>query len=344
MIQLDGAMGEGGGQILRTSLGLSMVTGMAFRIENIRANREKPGLLRQHLTAVLAAAEICSGKTEGAELRSTALTFEPGEVRPGEYRFDIGSAGSTTLVLQAILPGLLATSAPTTVTLEGGTHNPFAPPFDFLQKAFLPIVRRMGGRVELTLVRAGFAPRGGGKLEVRVTPGKLNPIELKHRGPIVRQAFTAFTAALPAGIARREIEVGQRKLGWPADSFQHVTLPDDQGPGNLVSVEVETQDVTEVFTGFGMRGVRAEQVAEGVVRDVKHYLSADVPVGECLADQLLVPMALAGGGSYLTHAPSRHTVTNIDVVKAFLAVGVTVTEVARGRHLVELSQRLPQSR
>jgi RNA 3'-terminal phosphate cyclase (ATP) len=330
MIQLDGAMGEGGGQILRTSLGLSMVTGKPFRIENIRANREKPGLLRQHLTAVLAAAEICSAKTDGAELRSRMLTFEPREVRPGAYHFDIGSAGSTTLVLQAILPGLLATTGPTTVTLEGGTHNPFAPPFDFLQKAFLPIVQRMGGHVELNLIRAGFAPRGGGKLEVRVTPGQLKAIELKHRGPIVRQAFTAITAALPADIARR-------KLGWPADSFRHVALPDDQGPGNLVSVEIETQDVTEVFTGFGMRGRRAETVAEGVVRDVKHYLSADVPVGECLADQLLVPMALAGGGTYLTQAPSRHTVTNIDVVKAFLPVDVSATEVARGQHLVEIS-------
>src|SRR6202140_4872670 len=158
MILIDGSIGEGGGQILRTALGLSMVTGQPFRIENIRAGRDKPGLLRQHLTAVNAAAEICGANVEGAAISSRELSFSPGNVKSGEYTFSIGSAGSTTLVLQTVLPALLAADGPSSLTLEGGTHNPHAPPIDFLEKAFVPLVNRMGPTVHVALERAGFYP------------------------------------------------------------------------------------------------------------------------------------------------------------------------------------------
>src|ERR1700722_15265155 len=161
MIEIDGSFGEGGGQVLRTALSLSLVTGQPFRIDNIRAGREKPGLLRQHLTAVLAAAEIGGATVEGATLGSTALTFSPGKVKPGEYRFAVGTAGSGTLVFQTILPALMLASAPSRITIEGGTHNHAAPPFDFLARTFVPLVERMGPKIRLQFERYGFYTAGG---------------------------------------------------------------------------------------------------------------------------------------------------------------------------------------
>src|SRR4051812_34278063 len=157
MLTIDGSIGEGGGQILRSSLALAMVTGTPFRIENIRANRDNPGLARQHLTAVESAAALCRATVEGAELRSRPLTFFPGRNPPGAYPFSVGSAGSTPLVLQTVLPALLVGTRPSTLTLEGGTHNPFAPPLDFLENAFIPVINRMGPRIEVALERPGFA-------------------------------------------------------------------------------------------------------------------------------------------------------------------------------------------
>src|SRR5262245_16670414 len=170
MIEIDGSQGEGGGQILRSSLSLAICTQQAFRITNIRAKREKPGLLRQHLTAVKAAAEISGAEVDGAELGSRQVTFRPGRVVPGNYKFAIGTAGSCTLVLQTVLIPLLTASAPSTVTISGGTHNKASPPFDFLERAFLPLLARMGATVQLTLVAHGFYPKGGGSIRVGITP------------------------------------------------------------------------------------------------------------------------------------------------------------------------------
>ncbi len=321
MIHLDGSIGEGGGQILRSALGLSMVTGQAFRIENIRAGREKPGLLRQHLTAVNAAVSICDATVTGAEISSGSLTFSPGKIKPGAYTFSIGSAGSTTLVLQAVLPALLSADGPSTLTLEGGTHNPLAPPVDFLEKAFLPLINRMGPRVEVSLERAGFYPAGGGRVVVRIQPAmKLLPLHLNDRGPITCRRATAIVAALPGGIAKRELQKVEELLGWTGEQLQIKQMPGEWGPGNLLSLEIESEHVTEVFTGFGIKRITAEAVAHGVVRDVRRYLTADVPVGEYLADQLLIPIALAGGGSFRTLPVTPHTTTNIEIISKFLPV------------------------
>src|SRR5271154_16708 len=188
MIHIDGSSGEGGGQILRSSLSLSLVTGTPFRIENIRAKRERGGLLRQHLTAVLAASEISSAQVEGATLGSKTLTFAPGMIRPGTYHFAVGTAGSGTLVLQTILPALMTASAASQLTIEGGTHNMHAPPFDFLQRTFLPIVNRLGPKITATLSRYGFYPAGGGCFSATIEPcERLAPIHLLARGEITRR-------------------------------------------------------------------------------------------------------------------------------------------------------------
>src|SRR5262245_55571056 len=185
MITIDGSFGEGGGQILRTSLALSLVTGKPFRIENIRAGRKNPGLLRQHLTAVNAAASIGQAEITGASIGSTLLTIAPSKITHGNYHFAVGTAGSSTLVLQTVLPALLIADGPTRLTIEGGTHNPFAPPFDFLARAFLPLLTRMGVNVNANLDRYGFYPAGGGRIEITISPtGKLLPLVLESRGEI----------------------------------------------------------------------------------------------------------------------------------------------------------------
>ncbi|HZL36037.1 MAG TPA: RNA 3'-terminal phosphate cyclase [Tepidisphaeraceae bacterium] len=198
LILIDGSQGEGGGQILRSALALSMLTGKPFRIENIRANRNKPGLMRQHLTAVNAAAAVCSANVSGAAIGSRELAFEPGAVRAGEYTFSVGSAGSTTLVLQTVLPPLLVAAGRSTLALEGGTHNIHAPPVDFLEYAFLPLVNRMGPRVSVTLERAGFYPAGGGRILAAIEPAeKLSPISILERGEIHHRMAKAICAGLP---------------------------------------------------------------------------------------------------------------------------------------------------
>jgi len=328
MLHIDGSMGEGGGQILRSAIGLSIVTGKPFRIERIRANRDKPGLMRQHLTAVNAAAAICGATVDGAAVNSGALTFTPGAVKPGEYGFDVGSAGSTTLVLQTILPALLMAKSPSTITLVGGTHNIYAPPLDFLIKSFLPIVNRLGPRVAIMPERYGFYPAGGGRFTVHIEPpGKWHTIQLDDRGHTVRRSCEAVVARLPETIAQRELAVLRQGTGWDDDCFTTRKLPDDQGPGNVVLIEIVHEHITNIFTGFGVRGVRAEAVADEVMEEAVSFLATDVPVAGHLADQLLIPFALAGGGSYVTGAPTAHTTTNVEVVRMFLDVGIEVREI-----------------
>lgn len=339
MMTIDGSVGEGGGQILRTALALAVVTGQAFRMEKIRAGRQKPGLLRQHLTAVRAAAEIGSARVSGASLGSTSLTLEPGEVVPGDYAFAVGTAGSATLVLQTVLPALLTASKPSRLVLEGGTHNPFAPPFDFLQKAFLPIVNRMGPRVTARLERYGFFPAGGGKFLVEIEPSaRLVPIDLIERGIIKRHLARAVYSTLPRNVAERELKVIGDKLGWTAASLQAEAVANSAGPGNVLMAELESEGVTEVFTGFGERGVLAERVAERVVEEVRQYLVSTAPVGEHLADQLLLPMALAGGGAFRTVKISRHTQTNMDIIRKFLPNDFRIQE-SDGACLVAVEKR-----
>jgi RNA 3'-terminal phosphate cyclase (ATP) len=339
VLTIDGSSGEGGGQILRSSLALSVITGTPFRIENIRANRDPPGLARQHLTSVTSAAAICAAQVEGAELRSRALTFRPGAVKPGDYAFSVGSAGSTTLVLQTVLPPLLLAAGPSTLTLEGGTHNPFAPPLDFLDKAFLPIINHMGPRVETALEQPGFAPRGGGRLIATVQPAaKLSPVHVPERGPVKLRHAKAVVAGIPRHVAERELAVVRQRLGWSEDECEVAELPEAYGPGNIVTLEVESENITEVFTGVGMRGVRAEAVAEGAAQSAERYLRADVPVGDCLADQLLLPLALAGGGSYKTLALTRHSATNIEVIRKFLEVDVSARELGPDSVSIEVNR------
>ncbi len=331
MLVIDGSRGEGGGQVLRTALALSLVTGQPFRIEKIRAGRQKPGLMRQHLMAVNAAAEIGGAKVEGNALGSRELTFRPGRVRGGHYHFAIGTAGSCTLVLQAVLPALLTLDEPTEIVLEGGTHNKAAPPFDFIARSFLPLLQRLGPRLEATLEQPGFYPAGGGRMRVQVEPAqRLGRLDLSRRGAVTGRRARALVARLPRHIGERELGMVREQLGWADDELEVQEIDSSAGPGNALVIEVESESLVEVFTGFGERGVRAEQVALQAVREAGEYLDAGVPVGRHLADQLLLPLVLAGGGSFRSLSPTLHATTNIEVIRHFLPLEITVQKRAEG--------------
>jgi RNA 3'-terminal phosphate cyclase (ATP) len=328
MIVIEGAAGEGGGQVLRTSLALAMITGQPFRIERIRAGRPRPGLMRQHLTAVMAAAEICGATTIGAEPKSTTLEFVPNRIRGGDYRFTIGTAGSTILVLQTILLPLLWAQEPSRLVLEGGTHNPHAPSFAFLEQAFLPQLARMGAEVSVTLVRPGFYPAGGGRIEVAVTPrAGLQPLHVPARGELRRAHAQALVVNLPGSIGERELSVIASRLKWPAEDLALRTDKLGEGPGNVLTLFLEFATLSQVLVAFGEQGIAAEAVATRAAKVAARLLAQEAAAVEPhLADQLLLPMALAGAGSFTTLALTTHATTNIDIIRRFLDVPIAVTE------------------
>lgn len=323
LLIIDGSQGEGGGQILRTTLAMSLLTGRPVRVEGIRAGRSKPGLLRQHLAAVKAATIAGGATVQGDQLGSSSLTFEPGEVRGGELHIAVGTAGSATLVLQTILPALLLARGPSRVTVEGGTHNPYAPPFDFISRTWLPMVARMGGRVTASLERHGFYPAGGGRLVVEVEPvSHLDPLVLIDRGPVEVSA-QALVSGVPESVARRELNVVHERLGASSDVLESSVVLTSPGPGNVLLIAITSEQVTEIVTGFGEKQLSAATVAAGACKEALAYIRSNAPVGVHLADQLLVPMALAGGGTFRTLAPSRHTTTNASVLKQVADADVT---------------------
>ena len=222
MIELDGSVGEGGGQILRTSLSLAMCTGQPFTLEHIRARRSKPGLMRQHLTCVQAAAKVSGAAVRGAEPGSPTLVFEPGPVKAGDYEFSVGTAGSCTLVLQTLWPALMLAGSPSRLKLGGGTHNPMAPPFHFLERCYAPLLRRLGAGSDLDLRRLGFYPAGGGEIHVTVHPAseRLQPFDLIERGRTIESYAECLAPALPAAVARRELEHLGRALGWADEQLR----------------------------------------------------------------------------------------------------------------------------
>jgi RNA 3'-terminal phosphate cyclase (ATP) len=328
MIEIDGSFGEGGGQIIRTSLALSLITGKPFSIKRVRANREKPGLQRQHLTAVLAAAEVGQAEVTGAAVGSGEFKFIPGSVTPGRYRFAIGTAGSTTLVLQTLLPPLMLAGGPSHLTLEGGTHNPKAPPFEFLQNTFVPLINRIGPKVDLELKRYGFYPPGGGELEVSISPAtKLTGLHISPSDQVRSRHSRALVVKLPRNIAERELNIIRERLGFDDSDLSVDSSENAISPGNVLTVSIEREQLTEVITSLGQRGVPAERVALEAANETAAYLARGAPVGEHLADQLLLPMALAGGGSFTTGPLSRHSTTNIEIIKKFLEVSIEMREV-----------------
>lgn len=321
---------SGGGQMLRTALSLSMLTGQPFRMTAIRGQRSRPGLMRQHLTCVNASAAICGGTADGAEIGSTELVFRPGRIRGGDYQFAIGTAGSTGLLYQTLLPALLHADRPSTLRLEGGTHNPLAPPFEFLDRVFLPALRRMGAEASLCLLESGFAPAGGGALTAAISPcPRLAPFDFRERGELRSLRIQVPIRNLSNPIAERIRDAALTRLPDAAAAIDRR----EPGPGRGVCclVEAAFDYAGELTSAFGEQGVTSERVGNRAAKAMADFIGTGAAVGRCLADQLLLPMALAGSGVFLTMAVDDHVPTNIRVIETFLPVKFRVTPGEHGQ-------------
>jgi RNA 3'-terminal phosphate cyclase (ATP) len=339
---IDGARGEGGGQILRTALSLSAITGRAVRLENIRANRPKPGLAAQHLTAVRAVAAVCGARLAGDELGSVALDFAPGgPVRSGVYHFDVaaaragGSAGSTTLVLQSLLPPLALCTGGSRVSIRGGTHMAWSPPFDYLRDVWLPALANLGIKAAAELRAWGWFPVGRGEIRAEISglgsDGRagLRPVSLLDRGPLRRVFGRAVAANLPEHIARR---MAERAGGLLSDHGIEGRVGAENvraacaGAGIFLTAAYE--NLRCGFSALGRRGKPAEQVAEEAVDQLLVQHASGAALDLHLADQILLPLAFAAGPSrFSTERITGHLETNARVVERF---GVARVDIEKG--------------
>lgn len=327
---------HGGGQILRTSLTLSMITGQAFRMTHIRAQRRKPGLMRQHLTCVKAAAAICNATLEGAEIGSTELTFRPGAITAGDYHFAIGSAGSTTLLAQTLLSALWHASAPSKLTLEGGTHNPLAPPSHFIDEIYLGTLRKSGLDATCALYEYGFAPAGGGRIHLQIQPcAALTAVDLLERGSLESLEMEVIVRNIDWSIAERFITVMQKN--FPHAAIRRTLLKSGPGQGICCLVRAEFSQSREMFSSFGEISVKAETLAKRCAHQVKQFLASQVAVSHHLADQLLLPMALHQGGEFSTLKPDDHFLTNRDTIQTFLPDTTIDIEVRDSQYFVRIA-------
>ncbi|MDB5312604.1 MAG: 3-terminal phosphate cyclase [Gemmataceae bacterium] len=323
MIELDGSAGEGGGQILRSALALSVLTGRPFKLVNVRANRSKPGLQPQHLMCVKAAGAICGASYKGAAVGSSVLYFEPGGVKSGEYQFSIGTAGATSLVLHTVyLPLALRGGGPSTVTITGGTHNTHAPCYHFNETTWAAYLRRIGIAIDQEMIRPGFYPRGGGEVRAVIHPcSRVNGLTLMECPELSTAGGFSAVASLPESVARRQAKrLASRLKRERVES--HIPLEEWEGslgPGSVAGVIFRQAPVPTLFFGLGERGKPAETVADEAADEAIRYRDMKAPVDPHSADQLLLPLVFSPDASeYRTSDVTRHTTTNIDTIRKFV--------------------------
>jgi RNA 3'-phosphate cyclase len=329
MIEVDGSYGEGGGQLVRTAVALSALTGKTLRLANVRAKRPRPGLAPQHVAALRAVAALCGARCEGLELRSTALTFEPrSRASGGELHVDVGTAGSVTLVLQALLPIVLGARRPSRIVVTGGTDVRQAPTWDYFLGVLLGLLRRMQVRAQASVARRGYYPRGGGEVAVEVEPGVPTPLVMRKATSSWRIAGDAHVANLPAAIAARMRGAALAALGREASVRDRMLGRDEAaGSGGAITLWAECAAGLLGASRVAERGVRAEALGEAVGRE----LAADLASGATLdvhgADQMLVYMAMAEGtSSFTTRAVSSHARTAMWLLPQFLPVRFAVEQ------------------
>ena len=341
-IEVDGSLGEGGGQILRASLALSMTLGRPFHMVNIRANRSKPGLKRQHLACIHAAQHLCGATVAGDAINSMEVWFTPGPVQSGDYTFDIGSGGSCTLVLQAVVPALLTADSPSRLTVTGGTHVPNAPTFEFFRDTLLPWLEKLGPRLHARMIKPGFMQVGGGTIVVDITPVPcLKPLSPCACGAFIGAEARIMLYNLQDSIAKREramlLSAQWHELGLTEESIHmEEARPNAEGPGNAVLVTVRHESGATVCTCLGQRGLSSESVVSKAANRATAFLQAKVPVDLHLADQLLVPLTLAGGGSFTTEKLTRHTKTCMEVVPLFTGITAQAVQQSEKNWLITL--------
>lgn len=328
MIQIDGSFGEGGGQILRSALTLSLVTGKPVEIKNIRARRRKPGLMPQHLNAVEAAATVGKAEVEGAHLHSQSLTFKPSKICSAEFHFDVGTAGSVPLVLQTIFLPLSFASGSSSITLTGGTHTPWSPCFHYLDWHWLSYMKQIGFDATFELELAGFYPKGGGRMHADVRPAKkLLPLTLTDRGELKSIRGISAIANLADSVGERQRQQALKRLGTLCDDLQIdlVRMP-SLFRSTMLLLIANFEKSQACFYGLGAIGKRAERVADEAVDQLRKFLPTDGAIDHHLADQLILPLSFVPAVSEMR--PDRiteHLTTNAEIIKMFLPVSVEMS-------------------
>ncbi len=326
-VEIDGSFGQGGGQILRTSLSLACITGKHLYMKNIRANRPRPGLRKQHLVCVEAAKLICNAKCSEVQIGSSVLEFKPEKVVAGNYNFDIGSAGSVFLVMQTILPVLFTANEKSNVTITGGTHNLWAPPHDFIKNSFLPAIAAADFKADCKLLKYGFSPGGGGQINFTVRPRHNSDYIINLCEPILNPVISAkiYTSKLPIQIAQKQ----QKMLldsGLNIDIYEHIDVVDSNSAGNCIVIYIAGDNRFIICTGFGAKGKSSQKVVGEVANEAQDYLNSRAGIDHHLADQLVIYMAMQKKGFFTTNQLSKHLITNIEVIKKFLNVDFTVEQ------------------
>jgi RNA 3'-terminal phosphate cyclase (ATP) len=344
-IHIDGSQGEGGGQILRTSVGLAAALGKGVHLTGIRAGRQRPGLRPQHLAAIRAAAAVCNARLTGAEIGSMEIAFLPGELRSGTFRFDIGTAGSGTLVLQTILPGLMLSEGDSEVTVTGGTHNPLAPCFEYLRDVFVPLASAANLQVYLEMIRAGFYPSGGGEIRMQVrgvgSVENLEPLCLLQRGELrCIDGLSAASYSLPAHIIGRQTA---QALGRLAKAERRATIEEASweafSPGTVVFLRAVFARAVGGCFALGARAKRAEQVADEAVDDLLAFIDSGGVVDVHAGDQLLGIAALCPLESrYVVERISDHLSTNAEVVRQLTGRQIDIEPAAQGSATVTVRE------
>lgn len=324
MIEIDGSFGEGGGQILRTALSLSCLFIKPFRIFNIRKGRKKPGLMPQHLTSVRAAQLISGAEVKGGEIGSSELIFKPTGVRGGEFFFDVGTAGSTSLVLQTIIPSLIFSKEKTTIILKGGTHVPFSPSFDYIAEVFAPILERLGVKIEMKIESYGFYPKGGGRIRIEIFPAeKLKPLRVTERGKVLRIRGYSGAGNLPLSIAERQKNAMIEKMHSEIKDLKcppEIELKDvfTPGQGTFIYLHSESENAVAGFTALGERGKRAEAVGEEAATEFIKYYSTNAAFDRHLPDQIVLYLTMPAEESiFTTSCITQHLLTNLWVIGLF---------------------------
>ncbi len=342
MIHIDGSSGEGGGQILRTSLSLAAITGQEITIENIRAKRDKPGLRPQHLTGALAVAEICGGELRGGAVGSMQLTMKPGEVKSGSYCFDVrkitSSAGAVSLILQTVLWPLVFAKDTSHITFKGGTHVPFAPCSHYLSEVFLPVMASIGLKYKYRMLQAGYYPTGGGELHLQIEPVEsLEPIDLTNSVGKPAVEIVSAVSNLPVSIAERQLHqaVTRCKELKLVVNGKVMEIP-SPGKGTVLFIKSKSDGAVAGVQSLGEIRRSAERVADDACDELQAYIESGCAVDKHLADQLIIPMALTKGSSkFSTCEITQHLLTNIEVVKKFLPVRFNVNGELGGAGVVE---------
>ena len=343
-VTIDGSQGEGGGQIVRTSLTLSCITGQPVRMVNVRAGRPKPGLAHQHLTSIRAAQQISSASVTGASLGSKQFTFEPGPVRAGEFSFDVGTAGSTTLVIQTIALPLALATGNSTVSITGGTHNPMAPCYEYLESVWAPLVALTGIHIYLQIKRAGFYPAGGGRIEANIvgigSAEKLQAVTIEDRGEIYSIDGFSAVARLPLSIAERQARQAELRLaaaGLARHPINCQTI-DAASPGTVLFLNCRCRGAPAAFFGLGSKGKPAERVADEAVDQAIEHFSRPGALDPHAADQFVLPLALASGqSSFTTTRVTDHLVTHVELLRQFLDRPIQLTGCAGGLGRLEVA-------